>query len=363
MSTEKTTQKKRKMLMVSQFSTSSENYCYAQFLKKLAIENDFDVKTVDCKKNHFYFGPKSSDQLFRPFKTLSNFFSNCTLLWRFLRFKPDVLFLVKGENISYRLLKFLKTFWSFKLINFYPDSPFCCWNSNSSYNVMRSLPIYDRFAIWSRLLAKVLVMSGSRQVFYWPFICDQELFQPAVLDKDSSLELDFYSSDVCFVGTWDRKREKYLSELVSRHPELEVKIWGSGWKKKLPKGSNLTSRIKGGPLQPSGISRALSSAKIALNFLRDQNFTSHNMRTFEAASCQAFLLTERSHEQSKDLFVEDESLACFAGIEELCEKVLHYLAKDVERKRVAQAAKERCKELSDAGQLFKQLTSFDQKSV
>jgi hypothetical protein len=46
--------KKHKLLMVSQFESSSENYCYAEFLKKLAIQNNFEVETFDCKKNYFF---------------------------------------------------------------------------------------------------------------------------------------------------------------------------------------------------------------------------------------------------------------------------------------------------------------------
>ncbi len=352
--------RRKKMLIVSQFQDSSDGYCYAQFFKKLAEKNNFELSFVDCKKNYFPFGKKSSDQLFWPLKSICNFLSNLVLIYKFIRVRPDILFLVKGENISFRVLKFLKKFWKFKLINFYPDSPFCCWNSNSSYNVMRSLPLYDRFAIWSRLLAKVLVMSGSKQVFYWPFVCDQELFKPAALDKEvnHNLEDDLYASDVCFVGTWDKKREKYLTELVFRLWELDLKIWGAGWKENLPKNSTLSRYVQGGPLKPELISKALSLSKIVINFLRDQNFTSHNMRTFEAASCGAFLLTERSEEQSKELFVEDESIACFSGVDEMCRKVEFYLKKSDERARIAKAAFARSQQFSDAEQLFKELMWF-----
>ncbi len=351
---------RKKMLIVSQFQKSSDGYCYAQFLKKLAEMNHFDVAVVDCKRNYFPFGSKSSDGLFWPLKSICNFFSNLVMIYKFIRNRPDILFLVKGENISFRVLKLLKKIWRFKLVNFYPDSPFCCWNSNSSYNVMRSLPLYDRFAIWSRLLAKVLVMSGTKQVFYWPFVCDKELFKPAVVDKEFGDDHfdETYKSDVCFVGTWDRKREKYLTELAFRVWEIDLKIWGDGWKENLAKDSTLLKYVQGGALKPQEISKALSLAKIVINFLRDQNFTSHNMRTFEAASCGAFLLTERSEEQSKELFVEDESIACFSGMDEMCRKVEFYLKKKDERARIAKAALSRSQEFSNAEQLFKELMHF-----
>ncbi len=349
---------KKKILMVSQFSSSSDSYCYAQFLLKLAKDCGFEVKAFDCKYNSFRIGGKSVDSLWWPLKVLCNFWINVKLLIEVISYRPDILFLVKGENIHYYVLLLCKKIARCKLINFYTDSPFCCWNGNSSYSVMRSLPVYDRFAIWSRLLAKVLVASGSRQVFYWPFVCDSELFRPAQIDTDSKFEQNYYSSDVCFVGTWDRKRERYLSELKAREPDIDLKIWGEGWDKNLSKRSILSSCVKGGVLSPRKMVLAFSCSKIVLNFLRDQNFTSHNMRTFEVASCGAFLLTERSEEQAQDLFVENESIACFSTPEELCKKVVYFLTLENERKRIAQAALIRARQLGNARLLFEELTSF-----
>lgn len=351
--------KSQKMLLVSQFQKSSDNYCYAEFLKKLAEQSGFELETFDCKINYFFLGPKSSDQLWWPLKLASNFVTNLAFLLKTLRTKQNIIFLVKGENINFRLLKILKWWQNFKLINFYPDSPFSVANTNSSYNILRSLPLYDRFAIWSKLLAQVLQASGSKEVFYWPFLCDEQLFAPAQSDEQMLANNQIYASDVCFVGSHDAKREKYLTKLLEREPQLNLKIWGDGWNKNLAQTAPLKYFVQSDKaLTPEKMRLAFLGAKIVLNFLREQNVTSHNMRTFEVTSCAAFLLTERSQEQAQELFFEDETVACFASPEELHKKVVLYLTMDNLRQKIASAGFKRSTQLVKSIDLFKDLTQF-----
>ena len=89
------------------------------------------------------------------------------------------------------------------------------------------------------------------------------------------------------------------------------------------------------------MSKVLNSSKISLNILRKQNKSSHNMRTFEAPACGAFVLAEKSDEQL-EFFEEDKEAVYFSSPKELREKVVYYLKHEEERKNIAQAGYQRC---------------------
>lgn len=357
MNTQKTSD--QKILFVSQFAQSSTNYCYADFFVKLANNSGLKTTELDCKYNYFRFGPKSSDLLYWPLRSICNTITNLKLIFTFARTRPSVLFLVKGENIWYRTLKFLKLFYKFKLVNFYPDSPFSFHNGNSNANVLNSLALYDRFAIWSKTLAQVLVASGCKEVFYWPFLCDKNIFKPIENQWQSDIEKKYFHSDVCFVGTWDKKRENFLTHLAKSVKNLNLKIWGQSWLSQVPTNSVLYPYLKGNELSPLQMSKAFCGSKIVLNFLKEQNLASHNMRTFEVVSTSAFLLTERSAAHTQELFTEDESVACFASKEELVEKIEKYLEETQMRFKIAQAGRERVEKItSNCKSLFQNLVSF-----
>jgi spore maturation protein CgeB len=77
-------------------------------------------------------------------------------------------------------------------------------------------------------------------------------------------------------------------------------------------------------------------SKIILNFLRTQNAHAHNMRTFEVPATKSFLLTERTEQQAELFLKENYSIACFAGIDELVEKINTYLHDTLARELISE---------------------------
>jgi spore maturation protein CgeB len=64
-------------------------------------------------------------------------------------------------------------------------------------------------------------------------------------------------------------------------------------------------------------------------------------RTFEIPACGGFMLHERTAEVL-EFFSEDVEIACFGSVDELIDKVRHYLGRDDLRERMRSAAHERC---------------------
>lgn len=66
------------------------------------------------------------------------------------------------------------------IVNFYPDNPFVFWNGNSNKNILNSLPYYDCFLIWSKLLIPILKTVGAKDVYYLPFAYDNDIYYPGI---------------------------------------------------------------------------------------------------------------------------------------------------------------------------------------
>lgn len=323
----------RKVLLISEFGGAHQQYTYATSFAKYATRLGYEVTCFDCKRVLLPLRSGSVHQLDFISRKINDWLMNRALKKRFDELNPDVVLLIKAENVFYKTLRWMKLRRSFRLINVYPDSPFSVWNGNSSVEVLRSLPLYDRFAIWSQVLMPALTSAGCREVVYFPFAYDHEIFfQGAEITDEQRTR---YATDLLFVGTWDPERERILTELVCRLPSVDLAIWGGMWREKLSPQSLLFDHVRGGSLSAQQMVKAFCAAKIVLNLLRQQNHTSHNMRTFEVPACGAFLLAERSFEQAELLFREGYSIACFTGIDELVSKVQYFLTDDEARRVVA----------------------------
>jgi len=75
-----------------------------------------------------------------------------------------------------------------------------------------------------------------------------------------------------------------------------------------------------------------NQAKIVFNktFSGDLNF-----RVFEALSCGAFLITDRTENGLRDLFKDGEHLAMYDNLKDLEDKIGYYLSHEDEREKIA----------------------------
>jgi len=245
----------------------------------------------------------------------------------------DAILALKAETVYSKTWKKLKENRR-PLLQWYPDSPFNVRHGNATKESIKSIAHFDIYYIYARSLVEELKKYNQGEVKYMPFCYDPEMLKkPEIMDKK---EADEYSADVVFAGTWEKDREDWLSRI--RCPDLAV--WGNMWEKSSNE-RGVKNKWKGNAVYGEEISKLFAVTKIHLNFLREQNRDSNNVRTFEVPGFGGFLLTQRSAEQAQELFAEGREIECFETAEELNDKIAYYLQNDEERLRNAACGHER----------------------
>lgn len=316
----------RKVLIVGQFPENDRVYCYERAFENAFKKLNYAVETFNTRCSYIPGVSKVFYQMNRFEKILSRYLMNRALKSTIERNAFDFVFFIKPDTVFPSTLFLIKEK-KIRLVCFYPDNPFVFWNGNSNSFVLEGLPLFDDYLIWSQLLIDQLYAAGARSVSYFPFGFDKDILVQDAYIKEAC--------DVSFVGTWEPERAWWLEELIKRSPRVQLGIWGDLWEKGLSVDSPLRPYLKGASRSAGEMVSIFKVSKIVLNFIRQQNRGSHNMRTIEVPACGAFLLTERTYEQANYLFSENESIACFATPNELVEKIEYFLTHVQERERIA----------------------------
>lgn len=330
-----------KILLVGAFSDNPAVYTYASSFNTALQKLGYHVTSFNYRNKIVPW----------PLAIFNHIAINKALIKKATAIKPDLVFLVKAENITAATVTFIKKNVCSSIINFYPDNPFVLWNGNSNQQVLTSLPAYSCFLSWSRMLIAPLESAGCAHVCSFPFAYDEDIFSPT--SHTPHLDENKYSADVCFVGTWEPMREQQLVDLMDRLPDIDLAIWGNDWQEKCQSGK-LKKHIRGSAIYNKEMIQAFRASKIVLNFIRVQNMTSHNMRTFEVPASGAFLLTQHTYEQAEIFFKEGESIACFASPDDLADKVFLYLHNEDARRAIIQKGHQQAQNFT----LTKQLKNY-----
>ncbi len=326
----------QKILLVGERSLDPQVYAYADSLRRVFADLGYEVM-------HFNNKPAGAYIASRLKKKIVDMWVNFRLIMQARKFSPNVIFVVKGENLWPATLSFLGRM-GVQLINFYPDNPFLVSNGNSNANVLHALPIYHVCAIWSKMLMPVMSSIGCRRVEYMPFGYESALFGTSIFQVSEKVQKFTY--DVCFAGTWEPDRQWWLEQLVMRMPHLKLAIWGNMWHEHLAPDSPLRKYIRGNAVYGAQMIQYFRESKIVLNLVRKQNLSAHNMRTFEIPASEAFQLAQRTKEHCEVLFTEGQSIACFATPDELETKIMWYLAHENERELIRLAGIECVKKMT-----------------
>lgn len=318
------------ILVVSEFSKPGGQYCYAdsisRILGKIGKNQKIRVVNFDCKPKNLGGGWTSFPRINFILGIFQSICVNLHLISKvWFGERPEVIFFVKAENINYRVIRWLAK-QKIKLLSFYPDSPFAFFNGSSNQNILLSLPYFEHFFIWDMALEPALSSGGSKSVIYFPFFTDHEIFDKIKVEPEKIY-------DLCFVGAWDEKREKYLT-FVASNSNIKICIAGNLWKDYLRGDSILHKYLQPGEVSFHNMIYLFKQSKIVVNFLKTQNKRTHNMRTFEVPSCKEFLLSEFSQNQ-RSFFYQGKHAEYFQSEQELLIKTRFFLANEKQRWLIA----------------------------
>lgn len=206
----------------------------------------------------------------------------------------------------------------------------------------RVAPYYDYFFTIQRgEFHERLGKAGARCVAYLPQAAAPLHHTPLALSPEDK---KLHGSDLSFMGAGYNNRRVFFGGLL----DYDFKIWGTEW----DLGSAVGQRVanKNRRLAPEEYIKIFNASKINLN-LHSSSMSSGidpmgdfvNPRVFELAACGAFQLTDLRAELPA-LMQPGKEIETFVSLDDLREKIDHYLAHPEERETIARAGRERALE-------------------
>lgn len=246
-------------------------------------------------------------------------------------FEPDLVLSLAQAPLSQQALKRLRRDGVATAMWFVEDHAlFTYWRAFA--------PLYDYFAVIQIVpFFERLQEIGCDKLLYLPLAADPEFHRPLRL---SPAERRQFGSDVSFLGAGYPNRRRAFLQLLGH----DLKIWGTEWEGE----PALADRVQraGARIPPEEAVRIFNASAVNLNLhssVRPGELVARgdfvNPRTFELAACGAFQLVDQ-RELMDELFAPGE-LETFVDMEELKEKIAHFLAHPQERAAIADRGRER----------------------
>ncbi|MEZ4671549.1 MAG: glycosyltransferase [Anaerolineae bacterium] len=263
----------------------------------------------------------------------------------FNSFKPDLVYITNADYCRPETLAVIRQ-QHVPIMCFYHDPP---WKNRPGSRFEENITLFDLIATTRQWHEAEFKEAGAKEVAVVRFGYDPLAHFPVEADKKS---LEFYGTDITFVGTNETRRTQELTTLVSGQFPYSFRLWGGLWDR-LPPTSPILPYWQGRPIFEQEIPIIYACSKIALHWLNHdpdspdpaiQKGDQHKSRTFQIPACgNAIMLAQRSA-QHEQFFKEDVEAVFFSDIPELREKLAYWLApsRDEARRHMADAARARC---------------------
>jgi spore maturation protein CgeB len=236
-------------------------------------------------------------------------------------FRPHLFLSIKGPFVEAASVLQIKELGA-TCICYFPDVSFV---AHSGY-LPRALPEYDWvFTTKSFGCADFKTLFGKANCSYLPHAFDPDVHRPRTPAPD---RLQEYTCDMSFIGSWSPGKEQVLTEIITRMPRLDLRIWGERWhhvRSSSPLAPCLRKYSVLGPSYAEAIS--CSKVNLALVHERVKGSSSGDLitsRTFHIPGTGGFMLHQRTPDLL-EIFTEDVHCAAFADPAEAVEKTQRYL--------------------------------------
>lgn len=242
-------------------------------------------------------------------------------------FRPDFIFVLKGEPVFTDTLEKIKSISGAKMFNWFGDDP---WEFPVFSGKVSGY--YDYFFTYDPYSVKLYRDAGQKKAFHLPYGYDPEITENLQVSES---DLKKYSCDVAFIGSHYPKREELLKQIKSR---FNLKIWGRGWKN-----TSCADVYQGSALYGYEMLKAMKCCKVLLNIHKgfedgiEESGEGLNLRVMEGAACSSFQVTNFQNDLP-NRFTLNEEIVAFREWKEAEELIAHYLKNDEERNEIGKRA-------------------------
>ena len=244
----------------------------------------------------------------------------------------DLVWVDHGQLLSPKLVKTLRNKFGCT-VNYFHDNLLYKRNYRKWRLYRASIPEYNVLVVVQKDFIDYAKALGAKKVVRVFRSADELLFRPLPI---SIKERMFWSSEVCFVGTWIPGRGSFIAELLKR--DVPISIWGDRWKK-AKKWRSIKNAWRGPGVHNKDYVMILESSKICLGLLSGGD--QHTTRSIEIPAVGGLLCAERTKEHLA-MYKDGEEAAFWDDVEE-CARVCHELLEAPERRReIARRGYERC---------------------
>lgn len=233
-------------------------------------------------------------------------------------FRPDLVLVVRGPGIRPDVLARTRPLFGWWI------------EHDSRPEVLDGLDRYDRHFFINQSLVREARRAGFQQVDTLFHAVDPERFHPLPGTRKSV--------DVCFVGGWSPRRQRYLEAALA--VTRNIVIYGGKWAKRCRDRPDVLRCWRGPYIEGEALNALYNQSRIVLNVTnwgRDNHLHSGmTMRIVEVPASGTFLLSDVSEEMPA-MFEADRQIGVFHNLGEFGEKLAHWLTHDAERETVAAA--------------------------
>lgn len=247
----------------------------------------------------------------------------------------DLVWVDGGNLVSASLVQRLKKRYG-TVVNYNLDDPYGKRDGQKWRHYLGAVSSYDLVVVVRECNVPEARQLGAKDVM----LVDRSADEVAHARRDlTPQDLERWSSDVVFIGTWMPERGPFLSEVVRRGVPLT--IYGDRWDR-AAEWEALKPHWRGpGLYKDEEYSKALQSAKVCMGLLSVGNRDDCTQRSFEVPYLGSVLCAQRTGEHLR-LYREGSEAVFWSTAEECAQKCTELLTNPDLRAQIAESGRARC---------------------
>lgn len=284
--------------------------------------------------------PKSRN-LFQQHPLSHRNFRSVALLEAAKAFQPDLTLLIRGISVRQDVLEAVRKI-----------APLMAWWVEKEERVgeaMKEIDLFDWYFFMNSSCVEHSAAQGSSHNSLLVHAVDPDRFY-----RMPEAEKKY---DVCFVGNWSEKRQRFLEQVLQT--TSNIAIYGGKWRKKSWNNPKLWRCIKGKYIDGDELVQLYNESRIVLNvtnwgFGEGMQRSGVNMRVLEVPATGAFLLTDDSRDL-RSYFEPGKHLVVYTDVADCLKQIGYYLGQEQEREAIAAAGEELVRTSYTYRQIVKQI--------